>query len=314
MKGSFLLPVFLALVLIVSGCASPKTLHFETVEQGANSGILQKEQAVIKTQQEWQALWDRVHSLEEPKPVLPVIDFENEMAVAVFMGQRNTGGYSVEIMEITEEYSGLKVYYKESLSLPGGIVTQALTAPYHIVKLNRTDKPVSFAEQGSGNSSTLQAQVEEVDVQILESFPVQVNAVAKGKFPDNCTSLDEVKKTREGNTFKVEITSKSSGSGCAQTAVSFEQSVAVDANGLSAGTYAVNINGVEETFMLEQDNVLPGGLRTCPDEWIDNRMPVVGEPEFPREYFILDGERMEMEEFDVEWVKENCGIEPMPVY
>ncbi|KKQ49498.1 MAG: hypothetical protein US68_C0014G0011 [Candidatus Shapirobacteria bacterium GW2011_GWE1_38_10] len=56
-------------------------------------------------------------------------------------------------------------------------------------------------------------------------------------------------------------------------------------------------------------------LRICPDSWIENRMPG-GSQEVTenRQYFIIDGERREIDEFDIDWIKENCDIKPKIVY
>jgi len=53
---------------------------------------------------------------------------------------------------------------------------------------------------------------------------------------------------------------------------------------------------------------------TCPDEWIIDRMPTVGDDNTPNEYFIYQGRRYETFDFDREWVKANCGLEPQYVY
>ena len=62
-------------------------------------------------------------------------------------------------------------------------------------------------------------------------------------------------------------------------------------------------------------------LQICPDEWYKNEQPCVyqdspAECEQQRkEYFIIDGERKELEEVDVEWVKKNCEVnKPEVVY
>lgn len=52
-------------------------------------------------------------------------------------------------------------------------------------------------------------------------------------------------------------------------------------------------------------------LQTCPEEWIQNRMPGPG-TNF-EEYYIIDGKRRELKEFDLEWVKKNCNIKPTVV-
>ncbi|MFH1802318.1 MAG: hypothetical protein ABH864_02590 [archaeon] len=63
-----------------------------------------------------------------------------------------------------------------------------------------------------------------------------------------------------------------------------------------------------------------GKLRVCPDEWYDNQMPCSCEGDdcsgcndVPSQYFIVNGERMELSEFDIDWIDENCDLEPMVV-
>ncbi|HLN19198.1 MAG TPA: hypothetical protein VK255_03450 [Patescibacteria group bacterium] len=48
-------------------------------------------------------------------------------------------------------------------------------------------------------------------------------------------------------------------------------------------------------------------LKICPDELIDNQMPG-DNSEKNRQYYILDGQRREIDEFDQEWVKNNCQV------
>jgi hypothetical protein len=36
---------------------------------------------------------------------------------------------------------------------------------------------------------------------------------------------------------------------------SFEETIALDVYGLPAGTYHVNVNGIDDTFTLEVDNI-----------------------------------------------------------
>jgi hypothetical protein len=62
-------------------------------------------------------------------------------------------------------------------------------------------------------------------------------------------------------------------------------------------------------------------IRECPDEWIADRMPCVCGPEDNcelcknREYFIVDGERKDVKDYDVAWIEENCDeIERRFVY
>ena len=103
------------------------------------------------------------------------------------------------------------------------------------------------------------AQIETIDLLILESFPVQVHAKVTGYLGDGCTTLGEITQVREENTFEVTITtSRPAEAICTQQLVGFEETIPLDVAGLPAGTYTVDINGVTETFTLDVDNVLEG--------------------------------------------------------
>ena len=99
------------------------------------------------------------------------------------------------------------------------------------------------------------ANVTEIDILILESFPVQVHVVAKGYLPNPCTQIDEIIKSREGNDFTVTIKTQTSPGPCIQVIKPFEETISLDDYGLSAGTYNVNVNGIEDSFTLDVDNI-----------------------------------------------------------
>jgi uncharacterized protein YgiM (DUF1202 family) len=96
------------------------------------------------------------------------------------------------------------------------------------------------------------ADVQSVEVQILESQPVQVNAIARGQLPDaGCTTISGASQARSGNTFTVTLTTKTDPAAlCALTLTSFEYVISLDVSSLLPAKYIVNVNGVEETFEL----------------------------------------------------------------
>jgi len=98
------------------------------------------------------------------------------------------------------------------------------------------------------------ALIEDVNILMLESFPVQVNAEVKGTLRNGCEVIDEITTNRENNTFVVRISVEEEGEVCTQALVPFEEVVGLDVEGLRAGEYTVDVNGVEETFTLQQDN------------------------------------------------------------
>lgn len=100
------------------------------------------------------------------------------------------------------------------------------------------------------------AIVEEIDILTLESFPVQIFVIASGYLPDPCTEIYPISQEREGNAFFITIKTYRSPGFCIQVLAPFEEVIPLEVYGLPAGTYTVEVNGVQGTFDLEIDNIL----------------------------------------------------------
>jgi hypothetical protein len=66
------------------------------------------------------------------------------MIVAVFLGSRNTAGYSVEIVSAQPRADALIVRYRQREPGRDAITAQIITMPYHIVAVPRTTGEVKF--------------------------------------------------------------------------------------------------------------------------------------------------------------------------
>ncbi|HSE86928.1 MAG TPA: protease complex subunit PrcB family protein, partial [Candidatus Binatia bacterium] len=88
-------------------------LSIATVEKGDRSGIRGPLQTVIRNQAEWNAFWKRHSSTDTNPPPAPIIDFNREMVVGIFLGEKSTGGYEVEIVRAERRDSSLYFYYRE---------------------------------------------------------------------------------------------------------------------------------------------------------------------------------------------------------
>jgi inhibitor of cysteine peptidase len=120
-------------------------------------------------------------------------------------------------------------------------------------------------ETPDGGLVYAEATVNEVNLQIMESFPVQVAAVAEGNLKDSCTMIHEIRQSfdEETKTFTIEIaTVRDADAVCAQVLEPFEERIDLDVRGLPAGTYTVDVNGVRETFTLDVDNEIPEDANT----------------------------------------------------
>jgi PrcB C-terminal len=136
-----------SLLMLLASCATGAALTvavpFSTLDKGLTSGVREPTQLVIRTHDDWAALWGR-HMQIQPAPQAPPVDFSRDMVVALFMGERPTGGHRIEITRVERADSGLSVRYRSQAPDPGTMVSQALTQPFHLVTLPRDESPVVF--------------------------------------------------------------------------------------------------------------------------------------------------------------------------
>ena len=122
-------------------------MAFSTVELGVSSGIREPSQIVVRASRDWLLVWAR-HARAVGAVAAPPVDFSREMVVGVFMGERETGGYQIEVIEVERTASGLRVHYRTRSPEPGALLTQALTQPFHLIRLARDESPLTFAREG----------------------------------------------------------------------------------------------------------------------------------------------------------------------
>jgi len=135
--------------LATAAAAAPA---MRSLGKGPHSGVTQPGQRVIRTAEAWQKLWDEHTANVQPKPPLPAVDFNKEMVLAVFMGQRPTLGYATDVTAVTREKKGLRVTVRESSPPPGALTGQLVTSPYAFVAVPRSDGPVKFVVIGGDRS------------------------------------------------------------------------------------------------------------------------------------------------------------------
>ena len=133
-------------LILVLGLMQTTLVPFTTVALGSQSGVEERRDVVVRTTAEWERLW-REH--DAGQSTVPAVDFSREMVAAVFLGTRPTGGYRVEVTAVRGDGAALIVEYAERRPDGDALLTQALTMPYHIVKLATHAGPVSFRIGGS---------------------------------------------------------------------------------------------------------------------------------------------------------------------
>jgi hypothetical protein len=103
-----------------------------------------------------------------------------------------------------------------------------------------------------------QADVMSVEIQMLGTQPIPVQAVVRGTLPDACTKLGSVKQEVRGATFILTFTTRRPiDEICVQGLTPFEATVPLAVEGQLAGIYTVMANGVTSSFQLTPEMVVP---------------------------------------------------------
>ena len=95
------------------------------------------------------------------------------------------------------------------------------------------------------------AMVQDLQISIIESDPVQVYALVSGFVPDGCTEVVEHRVQFDGTTFTITlITHRPAGAMCTMALEPFTRTVPLDVEGLEPGEYAVRAGDLTASFRL----------------------------------------------------------------
>lgn len=112
--------------------------------QGDSSGISEPREIVIKDASTWAKFWaEHQSNMGTPAPA-PVVNFKKHMIVGIFIGDRGSSGFSVEIINIQEVGKETVVSYRETQPSSGRMQLSIMTQPYHLRAIPRTNYPIRF--------------------------------------------------------------------------------------------------------------------------------------------------------------------------
>src|SRR5574337_1616436 len=128
--------------------ASPITpaaqpVAFTVLTQGTHSGISTFSEVVVRSPDEWAALWLRHAAGTSTPTVPPAVDFSRNMVIAVFFG-KVPEGQRTAILSVQKENNRLIVLLQ--IIGPPGPESEDLPqiTPFHIVEVSRSSLPVIF--------------------------------------------------------------------------------------------------------------------------------------------------------------------------
>lgn len=139
--------ITLSLIMVLFGACKTATPviggegTFDILHQETNGGREKAGNEVITSQERLAALYAEMNLTD-----VPAIDFSTNNVVALFMGQKRTGGYSISISKVTlsEELATVQIIE----TAPQDMATMVITEPYCIAKISKSDK-VEFTRSAS---------------------------------------------------------------------------------------------------------------------------------------------------------------------
>ena len=117
---------------------APRTLQWEVVASGQQAvGIARPSFRLVRDEAELRSLWNQLHGASLNVPPLPRADFARETLLVVMMGERPSGGYRVEVQNVSLDGGDLFVDLRFVEPAPDAVTTAALTSPWAVVRVLR---------------------------------------------------------------------------------------------------------------------------------------------------------------------------------
>ena len=117
---------------------APRTVQWEVLARGSQAvGFDRLTYRLVSDAAELLTIWNQAYATSLNVPPPPAVDFARETVLAVFMGTRPTGGYGIDVRDVTLEGADLFVDLVLIEPPAGSILTQALTSPWVIVRVLR---------------------------------------------------------------------------------------------------------------------------------------------------------------------------------
>jgi hypothetical protein len=120
--------------------------------RGVQCAVREPRHAVFQHADKWASFWTKaLASYSRRLAKVPPVDFTKDMVVGVFMGERTTPYYEIEIRSIRMEdqkdgSKALVVRYREISKMQGVFIPPFAIQPFHMKRILRFDGPVLFTQ------------------------------------------------------------------------------------------------------------------------------------------------------------------------
>lgn len=121
------------------------TVNFTELGSGSQASVPTYTVQIAATQPAANTLYSQAYGNQSAAPSAPAVG--NGTIVGVFLGQRPTGGYSVKVVRASAANGVLTLVVRVGAPGPGSIVTQALTSPWTLVRVEGRYSQVQLVDE-----------------------------------------------------------------------------------------------------------------------------------------------------------------------
>jgi len=126
-------------VLLLFSCTTQKSVvlntSFSTIYKNSYGGNENAVYLHITNNEDYIKFIETLKIEESEFNKLVTINFKENDVIVLNQGQKNTGGYSIDVAQINWENEILLIKKLETFPMKGEMVTMALTSPYCIAKI-----------------------------------------------------------------------------------------------------------------------------------------------------------------------------------
>ncbi len=120
-----------------------KQLPYHEIYKNQFSGIKQAQEKVIRTQNAFDKLWQKVHH-RNTNGSKPKVDFQQQMVLALFQGEKNRGGYRLAVTDVCKKNKNLAVTLEHRQPGQGCVGISAINQPSKFVTVPKVKGSVKF--------------------------------------------------------------------------------------------------------------------------------------------------------------------------
>ncbi len=118
------------------------SIPYKILFNNEHSNIKEKKNVVIKNITDLKVIYASINSTRRPGLPLPKVNFKKEKVLGLFLGEKSSSGYQIQIDSIQNNGKEIVVNYK--INTPKRMASMVITQPTLLILIPKTNLPIKF--------------------------------------------------------------------------------------------------------------------------------------------------------------------------